>query len=1645
MIAQPPVVLLVYANDRVDPSRHLRNLSAEIGLIRDALQPAEQAGLCQILIEANATAGRVFAVFQDARYRNRIAILHYAGHADGYRLLLESAAGSSPAEQDPAHAAGLAAFLGEQQGLELVLLNGCSTAPQVQGLLDAGCPAVIATSQAIDDRVATELSGFFYQGLGGGAGLESAFKAAVAATRTTHGDSPRGLYWGSATEPAPLAERWPWDFHTKPGAERAQHWNLPEAADDPLFGLPALPQLDLPESPFRHLSWFDREHAEVFFGRAFQVRELFDRITAPDAPPILLFYGQSGVGKSSVLAAGLLPRLEASHRVRYLRRDPALGLFGTLMQPLGAGADGPGTAWRQAETDAQAPLLLILDQLEEVFTRPAAKPAEELATFFAGLQAIFGQPQTRPRGRLILSFRKEWLPEIEARLADQRLPRGRLFLEGLDRRGIIAAIEGPTRGDRLRNAYGLQIDAGLAQEIADDLLVDPDSPIAPTLQILLTKLWDEARRQDDAQPRFTRELYLKLKRDGILLKDFLDQQLAALEQWRPEVVQSGLALDLLAAHTTPTGTADQRTEPELLTSYAQVQETLPALLQRCKDGYLLTDIPCTGQEPVKGTRLAHDTLAPLVRARFEESDRPGQRARRILDNRAVEWRAGERGAVLDEADLAVVEGGVAGMRDWEPHERRLIVASRDARQRWQRTQRRRRAFAVVGVLALAVAGGFSAWQWQQTARQQRTAIARLQASQAEAVRDKHPIRALLLAAEAVRWPLKKDGVLLGGPETLLRELMAATGGKLLIGAGPAVDFDPQGRWLATGGEDGTVRLGDLHQPQAEPRVLRGHEGGIRDLAFDPQGRWLATGGEDKTARLWDLQQPQAEPRVLRGHEGGIDTLAFDPQGRWLATRGEDGTARLWDLQQPLAEPRILRGHEGGIRTLAFDPQGRWLATEGEDETVRLWDLHQPRAEPQVLDGHEGGIATLTFDPQGRWLATGDGDGTARLWDLRQPQVKPRAIRGHKGGIATLTFDPQGRWLAVTGGEGRTARLWDLQQPRAEPRVLGGPEARIDTLAFDPQGRWLATEGGGDETLRLWYLQEPLAEPGVLRGQEGGIAILAFDPQGRWLATGGGDGTVRVWDLQDLQQPQAEPRPLVLRGHEGRIETLAFDPQGRWLATRGGDGTTRLWDLNQQQAEPRVLGGHDGRIDTLALDPQGRWLATGGSFEAVRLWDLQQPRIEPWVLRGHEGRIDTLAFDPQGRWLAATGGEDGTARLWDLQQPQAEPRVLGGRESWIATLAFDPQGRWLAATRGKDGTARLWDLQQPRAEPRVLAEHEGRIDTVAFDPQGRWLATRGRDGITWLWDLQQQPAEPRELRGYEGGIDTLAFDPEGRWLATGGEDGTTRLWDLQQPLAKPRALAGHEGRIDTLAFDPPGRWLATRGRDGTTRLWDLQQPQAEPRVLGRHEGRIDTLAFDPQGRWLTTRGEDGTTRLWDLQQPRAEPRVLGGPEARIDTLAFDPHGRWLATWGEDKTVRLWDLQPPRAEPRVLRGHEGGIDTFAFDSQGRWLATGGEDKTVRLWDLQQPQAEPRVLRGHEGKIQTLAFDPQGRWLATGGEDGTARLWQLDVRVLLDLACQTAGRNLTPEEWHQHVGDSPYQVTCPQFPSGAEAIQVTASEGT
>jgi formylglycine-generating enzyme required for sulfatase activity len=690
--ADLPVIILAFANEQ-EGHRYLRDLPQELRSLGAVLGGAEDRGLCRLVVLSNATLDDLFAAV--TKHRDRLVVFHFGGHADSGRLLLEAdgrgraGEGSEPQSGSgaTASAVGLARFLGQCPALQLVFLNGCSTRAQAAGLLDVGIAAVIATARAIDDSAAREFASAFYTELAAGQPLAAAYDAARARLLTARGDAP-GQYYRDLVGPAAGAggidpaddHGFPWDFRV--GRDLIRQWNLPDAAGNPLLGLPALPMRDLPESPFRHLAWFAEEHAEVFFGRGYQIRELYEAILDRTGSPILLLYGASGVGKSSVLDAGLLPRLRAGGlEVRYARRDPAAGLLGTLSAAAAtAGGDRPlGEAWRAEEARLGRPLVVLLDQVEEAYTRAGTAQPKEVEELVAALASAFRVREQRPLGKLVLGFRKEWYAEIDRRLSEAGLDRSRQFLKPLERRGVAEAVRGPAREERLRKRYRIQVEDGLPERIADDLVADAGSALAPTLQVLLSKMWEEVKDQDP--PVFDRALYETLKARGYLLKDVLDNGLGQVGRWNAEVLESGLLLDVLAFHATDLGTAAQVDPAALRAMYRHRLDVLDGLVGRCKDQYLLTDTEPVADGAGRPTRLAHDLLAPLVLQRFRLSVAPGQRARRLLENRVPEWADGKSGSVLDRADLSGVLHGATGMRARTPDEDRLVEASRAEDQR----------------------------------------------------------------------------------------------------------------------------------------------------------------------------------------------------------------------------------------------------------------------------------------------------------------------------------------------------------------------------------------------------------------------------------------------------------------------------------------------------------------------------------------------------------------------------------------------------------------------------------------------------------------------------------------------------------------------------------------------------------------------------------------------------------------------------------------------------------------------------------------------------------------------------------------------------------------------------------------------------
>ncbi|MGH3752930.1 MAG: TIR domain-containing protein [Pseudonocardiaceae bacterium] len=1151
------------------------------------------------------------------------------------------------------------------------------------------------------------------------------------------------------------------------------------------------------ENPFPGLEPFTAARSEVFFGRSADARRLSNQLRAIDgvdrAGGLLAVVGPSGCGKSSLLNAALAPLLDDDPgwlRVPTLApgTDPlpelARVLAATAAQQeltwsasevrarLEAGPDGlrrvaddllaatPGTAARR--------LLVMVDQAEELFTRTPPGTRERFAHLLSA--ALSGPVQ------VVLVLRSEFLddlrtlPPLTGRLIDASL------VAPLDQEMLREVIQRPARLARL------SLDEGLVAALVADT---GGGEALPLLAFILRRL------AEDLPPGATLSLSRYRELGGVhgALSRHADATLTKALQasglTEPEVL-TGLTGLITVDHT---GRRARRRIPlpspaDPLRGALQVFVERRLLLSDTDDGHLWLT-------------LTHEALLTKWRPLKDATDEiiTALRAARVVEQAAAEWASADRAEhyLWDDKRLTATlvtlgipdNGGshhVAVSRSAALDEtaRAFLDASAHRVSRTKERQRRRRLalIAVLSSLLLLVttASIFAVYQRNIAQTQRDTAI----------------LNQILVQADRLR-----------STDSALAAQLTLTGYRLR----PTPDF--HAALLNTGNAV-------LSTP------LTGHTATVSSAVFSPDGRILASGSEDGTVRLWNVADPTHPTplaTLMTGHTSPVSSVVFSPDGRILASNGGDGTVRSWgggtvrlwnvtDPAHPAPLGQLLTGHTSWTSSVVFSPDGHTLATGGDNTTVQLWNVADP-AHPTplatLMTGHTSPVSSVVFSPDGRTLASGSEngkDGTVRLWNVADPEhptLVGQPLTGHTGTVHSMVFSPDGRTLA-SGSDDQTVRLWNVADPKNPTDLsqpLTGHTYTVRSVVFSPDGRTLAS-GSDDQTVRLWNIPDS-----PLTGHTGTVHSVVFSPDGRTLASGSWDETVRLWNVADPAHPAPLGPPLT--GHTGAVVTVVFSPDGHTLASGSYDSTVRLWNV-ADPAHPTPLGppltGHaNGTFWSVVFSPDGRTLASGSSSGSL------------------------LAFSPDGSLLNPS--EDRTVRLWNVADP-AHPTPLGtGYTGPVSSVAFSPDGRTLASG-SYDQTVRLWNVADP-AHPTPLGPplpgHTRTVNSVVFSPDGRTLASGSVDGTVRLWNVAD-PEHPTPLGSpltvHTGAIDSVVFSPDGRTLASGSWDNTVRLWnvaDLAHSTLSGQPLTGHTSIVGSVVFSPDGRTLASGSHDGTVRLWN----------------------------------------------------------------------------------------------------------------------------------------------------------------------------------------------------------------------------------
>ena len=1214
-MSQAPVILLAFANEQqAGHGGHLRALSSEMRAVRNALWEAEGKGLCEVKILANASVQDIWDAFTQTEFGSRISIFHYSGHADSYALLLEAV----KAQQNQlADGQGLADFLASRPRLQLVFLNACATRKHADELLARGMNGVIATSRSVKDKIAAGFSARFYQSLAKGLPLMRAFLDAKSEAETLAGKADPSATRKMTFTPKEVEDLFAWEFYLRQGAESLRNWNLPDEVRNPFFDLPDLPtrKQDLPQTPYPNLHWYTQQDAEIFFGRGYEIRDLFIRMTDAESPGVILLYGASGVGKSSLLDAGLLPRLEQIHEVKYERRNEQASLIDTLAGLLANNAENL-TSWLEIENNSGKPLTIIFDQLEEVFTRPNEAHSDEAEDFVIHLKQLYQHKEASPEGKLILSMRKEYLAEWEDLLNMHQVAYAKVFIKPLGKEGVLEAIRGIYDTDALQRHYQLEIEKNLPEEIAADLLRNTgDTAIAPTLQILLFKLWKEAKRRNPDTPLFSRSLYRELKNEGLLLSDFLDQQLNSLERAGHDL---GLMLDVLHFHTTNLSTAHQHNLKTSEQRYAHILPVVLPLMSELEDHYLLIRGECTadGTPTEPFTRLAHDTLAPLIIKLYNESVAPAQWASRVLDSRLLGLETSEslNMYVLDSKDLKQVQAGRKFMRSWSESEAELVRLSKVKVQKQERN--RKWVLGIIGGLILLV--GVVGLSFLNQNRQYRQTVGDLGEAQ-----DSLKQLDESLAETQQLITSREQSLAIKEEELKEKDSLASELDQQLVYS-RSLTADARGRSRANqAAVDALAWLRQGNRYKAISLAVKAYRAAPEEAAT-----------QSALLNIWHDRLPVFLPYQSESYPPLI-TDKVNEAGDSLFVKGGN-----IQIKYGLGKETFEIDAPSFIRSASF--------LEGMSDRVYVWlgdekqiAVYPP--SPYLIKSRD--LKHLLVDATTQEIVVGTQNGQIRrinLNDSRQVPAFSSRSNSPTPMFVGLAVSRNGKYYAG----GSADRIDILSKENELPITLptDDPGKSFEKLRFGDHNSDFLLAARSLGTVTIWNWKEspntPIVSLITNDSIKSRIRDAVFPRDGKWVISGDVRGNLRIWEWERNRLDTQWQLPS-----QAAIQSLAFSPDGKWLAIAAADNHLYLypWPARFRSFNENLLISFEHRgpvndVEFFQANNGKLYVATASSDQSARYFELTNHRLTQLLEFNTGALVRHIAFSADGKFLLIANQE-----------------------------------------------------------------------------------------------------------------------------------------------------------------------------------------------------------------------------------------------------------------------------------------------------------------------------------------------------------------------------------------------------------------------
>ncbi len=1119
------------------------------------------------------------------------------------------------------------------------------------------------------------------------------------------------------------------------------------------------PPLDENSNPYRGLESFDEAHKELFFGRQRVINELYAHLFKGEKPPLTVVLGASGTGKSSVVKAGLLPRLREKQWqiIGPLRpgKSPFTALAKAVLHATNAIAkddlnciNGLSEKLQQAPqtftemvslgNNCEEKLILVIDQFEELVTM--CQP-EEQQQFLSWLKAALAS--NLERLQVVITLRSDFEPQFSSVLLERsHWMAVRFVVPPMTQDELREVIEKPAAEKVIYFEP-----PKLVEQLINDVVQMPGA--LPLLSFTLSELYLKYLQRRGNNRAMTQEDYEGLCGVmGSLTKRATEEyeKLVKLES----VYEQTVRRVMLRMVSVEGGESARRRVPksELLYRDAEENKRVQRVIQAFCEARLIVEGTNSQGEPY--VEPAHDAL---VRGwdklqQWKTKEQANLLLQRDLTPEARKWAASKKQAVGllwdDDPRLPQVKQVFRADNSWLNALELNFVEDSIRRGLKKRNYKIRISVAVI--LALA---GLSIFSFIRSIDAEIKALDALSAS-----------------SEALSVSNQKL-------DALIEVIRAGKQLKRALG----VNAEDRIRVVST--------LGQVFSKVEELNSFDGHSEWLSSVTFSPDGQTIASASYDGTVKLWSHDGYLL--KNLQGHTDVVNDVSFSPDGHIIASACWDKTIKLWKSDGTLL--KTLQGHRDSILGVSFSPSGQTIASVSKDKTIKLWSLDGRLL--RTIQGHNNSVLNVTFSRDGQTIASASKDKTIKLWSLDGTLLK--TLEGHRDTVSAISFSPNSKML-VSSSLDKTLKLWSRDGKLLN--TLDTHQQAVLDVALSPDGQTIAS-ASADRTIKLWRVDgSPIK---TLEGHRDSVSGVSFSPDGKMLVSSSLDKTVKLWS-----------RNSTFEGHRDSILGISFSPDGKMIASASNDSTVKLWSYDGKLLH--TLQGHNNSVLDVNFSPDGKIIASGSGDKTVKLWSLDGHLLR--IFQGHSDSVRNVSFSPDGKMIASASN-DKTMKLWSLDGVLL--RTFQGHSYSINSISFSPDGK-IIATASNDQTVKLWNLNGVLLG--TLPGHFEGAQYVRFSPNGRIIATVSTDQIK-LWNiggklLQILPQDSE--KDSESVIMSVSFSPDGKMIGSVSDDQNVKIWSLDGRLIQ--SLQGNRDYISSVSFSPNWSSIALGNFENAVNLWYL---------------------------------------------------------------------------------------------------------------------------------------------------------------------------------------------------------------------------------